>query len=531
MGEQAVRPLKTIFGDMPAAEEVFSIDFASNFLTDQGKIDDPASFHWPPAIEEALNNSKFADRVQSQDFVEMCLVMRKLGIWLEDIQELVEAFDHISEIRQYLAISPGQICKLICLVILPGVDGHNNKMKGDSPDHFVRKLKREASIQRLYEFLTVKRMTEHAVALPPASQASGGGELAILSTALTSLGEGLKGFVTSPDAFECPSDKYTKLLTDYCVQYRDGVFFTRDVIPTRALLGFLMKQKDASTFDAVPLKLCHPAYRFDAKELQAQSGQKKIQIGTHVGAAIPFSLSDFERTAVLQDFVQYLKVLGTAYNVLGVIDQVTWNTHMEQVSEKLRQFPTQWFQIKNAEFSLRQNWAMHMREKQVSFVESVKHFQQDVAGQLFWLQACYMAEGSRFDFAEAKGPGKGSVSRGQKRAWSPPGRYTGAPSPVQNAPNNQKIAKVPRNKGGKSSPAGPRYNGPLIFMGNDHGDKGRICFAGCTTQGCPRGAACTMKLSHGVCPLPGCKGQKHCCETTHPELWRAFRESSLGNRV
>ncbi len=518
----ASRVRATAFGETAEAEAALSINFAISFLTGEGKIDDFVSFAWPPTVLTALQASKFTGSCESEEFVQMVLVLRSCNVWMEDVEALCEEFDSIDQVRAFLSVGPSQVSFLAESVIRPGIDSNGDKQAGLHPSDFPRKMQRIASLQSVKDFLlSVSSQPNPQTAL--AASAGGVGDQSGMSSALTALGEGLKSLVRASDDFECPVDRYSKLLSDHCDAKRGGVPFVKDVIPTRALVGKLIKQKDAGTFDAIPVKLCSPAYLFETKELLAQGGKKKIQLGAALGAEVPFSLSDFERVAPLGDFLQQLKVLGTAYNVLEIVDQVTWDTHMEQVTERLRQFPDHGAKIRLAEFTLRQLWASYAREKHVPFLTAIKHNQEVQASQMFWLNSCYMVENTRITSPPAPREfGKGSgVGGGQKRL-SPSGPQV-RPGKKSNtsktfAPSRPASTPSPKKKAERSGSL-RQYKGPLKF---EH-QGGRICFAGCTKKGCQK-TNCSLADSHGVCPFPGClaKGVKHLCEEAHPALWAEF---------
>jgi hypothetical protein len=327
------------------------------------------------------------------------------------------------------------------------------------------------------------------------------------------------------------------MFTAFCGTQRNGIPFHESCMPTRTLVTKILKQKGESTFDAIPLKFCFPRLQFEKKGLSAARPSKVLRLGTGLAVEVDQSEDDFAKFVQPSDFLDCLSVLGTAYAVCEVVSPVMWSTHMDTIQEKIRSFPNELTSIILCEYRLRQRWSVFFSQRNsvsapASLSDAIAHFSQEMIAAAFWFDAMYQNPDTRFRATAGGGftpsPASGRQKRGTTAAFGPspkaPKNQRPRPGPTPGKGKDIK-GRDPKGKGkGKDAATAMGYTGPFKFTMNDGS---RICFLGLQSAGCPRGGSCPMSSSHGVCPLPACNKAKHCCETTHPDLWGPFASAVL----
>jgi hypothetical protein len=278
---------------------------------------------------------------------------------------------------------------------------------------------------------------------------------------------------------DCTESLYDQLIRDFCKDKRSGTPLHPTTIPTRALVGRILKQKDTNTFDPIPLKFCHPANTFESKDL-GLTGKRKLRLNSDLTMELDKTLEDYERSVGGQDFVSCVKVWGTAYALCDVINETTWGVHVDQFTQKLNEFPEFPGSVKLIEFRLRQKWTSFMRDsstktKSVSLLEAVQNYQDPDRFALFSHNALFVDVDTRIT-PHNTGTGYG--------AWSPPGvrkHKRGTPyqprsgqqferptdTPIENRfPENQQIPFQPgAGKGkGKGKKGAGKGKGKAVFF-------------------------------------------------------------------
>jgi len=428
---------------------------------------------------------------------------------------------------------------------------------GVTPDHMLEKepsdrqsythyIARLASLHALRKkcdaFMSVGTATYQArcvaVANPGgASAAPPGADFA------ASLAEAFKASRSDPENEPLSSEAYGALLQAYA-EKNAGITLSESMTPSPLLLAKVQRFHAKGVHEVISLKHCYPQTEYvrrDALGMVAKDKPRKIIEADGV-IMTEEKASEFEKGFRTQDLVANLAILGKAYELVGACEWPVWQVHLENVKERVKQFPGQEWQVVVVEAKVRAGWltwALRPENAKMTFGQAVRHHVDENTAALQWIKALSLDPScklfTRFASAQpgkggagAKGTGKGAyaqfgdegapLSKRQKKAQGrAKSQQSNVPALPPPPPSRKALGAAPKGvgKGGFQQPRNNplAYHGP--FQWNRDGTK--ICHKGASKAGCPRAPNCFFKC--GVCPLPACGGAKHVAEEHHPQEW------------
>ncbi len=529
----ALRDVMCIFGIPDAVATLITPDLAKTaYLDDQGKL--AASVEFPLAVVTSLRDHGYDTYITDPKFQLLVFTAFSHGVWPEDIAQLLKTSGCFSlpPLVDYLALEPIQ-AKLIDLAdaaILPSLlpAPAVGRRSGAALSDFHAKPTR---LTLLRMFLNAILPAQTPIVPSGTSVAGSPFQDPQLATAFSDMATAFGKFVPNQDDITVARSKYDDMCNAFCQTHRNGIPLHESSMPTRTLVSKVLKQKLDTTFDAIPLKFCFARLQFEKKGLSTAKTSKVLRMGSGLAIEVNETEDDFSKYVQPSDFLDCLRVLGTAYAVCDVVSPVMWSTHMDAIAEKVRNFPHELPSIILCEHRLRQRWSVFFSQMNTasapsSLGDAIAHFASESISTAFWFEAMFQNPDTRLK--QAPGPGYGSWTQPSRQKKGTSGPYAQGPKAPKNKstrPGKGPGSGKDKGKGkGKDTAVNMGYQGPFKFS---MPDGSRICFRGMSSAGCTRDTSCPMAGSHGVCPLPSCNRAKHCCETTHPDLWGAFASSVL----
>jgi len=533
----AVRDLLCIFGIPDAVATLLPPDvIKSAYLDDHGKL--AASVVFPPAVATSLRANGYDAYVTDPKFQLFVFTALGHGVWPEDVAQLLKTSGCLAlpPLVDYLMLEPipQKLIDLADASILPSLlpPPAAGRRSGAALSDFHAKPTR-LTLMRVFLNAILPAQTPIA----PLGTNVGGSpfqdSFLASANAFSDMATAFGKFIPNQDDVTVARSKYDEMCQSFCQAHRNGIPLHESSMPTRTLISKVLKQKLDNTFDAIPLKFCFARLQFEKKGLSTSKTSKVLRMGSGLAVEVSETEDDYTRYVQPSDFLDCLRVLGAAYAICEIVSPVMWSTHIDAIAEKVRNFPNELPSIILCEHRLRQRWSVFFSQMNTasapsSLGDAIAHFASESIATSFWFEAMFQNPDTRLK--QAPGPGYGPWTPPSRQKKGTSGPYAQGPkAPKSKPPRPGKGPGTGKDKGkgkgkGKDTAVLMGYTGPFKFS---MPDGSRICFRGVSSAGCTRDTSCPMAGSHGVCPLPACNRAKHCCETTHPELWGSFASAVL----